>query len=481
MKLLATGRFYTSLAVFRGRYLLLGTGLLIGCAAADFLAETRAQSPNSSPSPTPPPLTAPKPPPSIPPTIVVPTVPDTGSGAPSSPTGPAVVTPSAQPVPGAAFVGSTGCSSSMCHGGAGEKRGQWPIWSKQDPHGQDLRGTLGYPRGAFSALVLPWSNRIAQGLNISDARLSARCTSCHAPLHGVPDSALLASARADLKKENVEFHGVSCESCHGPASNWIRSHTRPDFTHAMNVQTGVRDLRNLYVRANTCVACHQNIDADILAAGHKPLYFELDSQQVAQPPHWKEKGGDWFGPQSWLVGQAAALREVSWALSQGPNALGSDTLRDDWRALVWVLTKTASAAPDGVPRFDLGSDASSGSESAVTRAQEAADDLARGAARQRWTSENTRACLDALAAARNDFASSTGETTITLRGRARRLALGVERMVSALRAQTENQAVWAPATTELTALFDVVGSPEADFDNAKFSAQLAKFQGALPP
>ncbi len=481
MKLLAARRFHQALTVFRGRFLLTGALAVAAVSGGASFIAARAQAPAAGGSPTPPPLTAPKPPPDIPPTIVVPTVPDSSAPAGGGPTGPAVMTPNAQPVPGAAFVGSTGCSSSMCHGGAGEKRGQWPIWSKQDPHGQDLRGTLGYPRSAYSALVLPWSNRIAQGLNISDARLSARCTSCHAPLHTVPDSALLASARADLKKENVEFHGVSCESCHGPASNWIRSHTRPDFTHAMNVQTGVRDLRNLYVRANTCVACHQNIDADILAAGHKPLYFELDSQVVAEPPHWVERNvGDWFGPQSWLVGQATALREVSWALSQGPNALGSDALRDDWRALVWLLQKASSAMPDGLPRIDVGN-TDAGSASAVSRAQESADDLARAAARQRWTAENTRSLLQALAGTRTDFSNTSGETAVTLRSRARRLALALERMVSALRTRYPDQSGWPAATTELTALFDVVGAPEPDFDSAKFSAQLARFQGSLPP
>lgn len=40
----------------------------------------------------------------------------------------------------------------------------------------------------------------------------------------------------------------------------------------------MRDLRNLYARANACVACHQNVDPEILKAGHPELVFELDRQ-----------------------------------------------------------------------------------------------------------------------------------------------------------------------------------------------------------
>ena len=56
---------------------------------------------------------------------------------------------------------------------------------------------------------------------------------------------------------------------------------------------GMRDLQNLYVRANICVACHQNVDADILKAGHPELIFELDGKSVAEPKHWSaEKNGN---------------------------------------------------------------------------------------------------------------------------------------------------------------------------------------------
>jgi len=82
--------------------------------------------------------------------------------------------------------------------------------------------------------------------------------------------------------------GVSCENCHGPAENWLRAHTRSDWTHADRTFAGMRDLKNLYVRANNCVACHQTVELPLLKAGHPELIFELDGQSVSEPKHWRK-------------------------------------------------------------------------------------------------------------------------------------------------------------------------------------------------
>ncbi|HZQ47764.1 MAG TPA: multiheme c-type cytochrome, partial [Verrucomicrobiae bacterium] len=157
------------------------------------------------------------------------------------------------------FLGEASCSSSSCHGGAGEKRDQCIIWSKRDFHSR-----------SYATLTMARSARIADSLKISDPARNPRCTVCHAPFLDVP-------AR-ELSKAIDPALGVSCESCHGRAENWLRSHTRPDFTHQDRIHAGMRDLENLYVRANSCVACHQNVDADLLQAGHPELIFELDGQ-----------------------------------------------------------------------------------------------------------------------------------------------------------------------------------------------------------
>src|ERR1017187_4457125 len=168
------------------------------------------------------------------------------------------------------FLGSQSCSSSSCHGGAGEKSNQYTIWSSRDFHHQR----------PFATLTTARSARIADVLKIGDPTQSARCTVCHTPLQTVPPER--------LGKEVKITEGVSCENCHGPAENWIRSHTRPDYTPTDRVAAGMRDLKNLYVRANTCVACHQNVDSDIREAGHPELIFELDGQSVTMPRHWRK-------------------------------------------------------------------------------------------------------------------------------------------------------------------------------------------------
>ena len=123
---------------------------------------------------------------------------------------------------------------------------------------------------------------------MSAATTNARCTVCHSPFHAVPQAQRLATADPT--------ESVSCESCHGAAGGWLRRHTRPDWTYATRVGAGMRDLKSFYVRANTCVTCHQNLDSDIVAAGHPELLFELDGQSAAQPKHWRDAEGS--GPRA---------------------------------------------------------------------------------------------------------------------------------------------------------------------------------------
>lgn len=358
---------------------------------------------------------------------------------------------------GPKFMGALSCSSSLCHGGGSPVHGRYSytIWKSKDPH-----------RQAYAVLSGPRSARMAQTLQLGDATKTARCTECHAPLTGVPENRLAAGVTAATE-------GVSCESCHGPAQNWIRSHTRLDLTHAQNAETGLRDLNNLYVRANNCVACHQVLSPDILAAGHPPLIFELDAQTVAEPRHWIDRG-DFFGPQAWLVGQAAALRETSWALSQ--VAEPPDVMREQWRSLIWLLQRTTEAAGGGLPRFDV-PNAGDFSPGNVARSQSVADDLAKAASRQEWNRLTTRRCLEALANTSKEFTATTeGATALAMQYRAQRLALALSRLVAPL--QTQAPQDWKAASMELDRLFVVADAKQA-FDPGVFSEQLHRFSIAL--
>jgi hypothetical protein len=164
---------------------------------------------------------------------------------------------------------------------------------------------------------------MAESLDIANPAQDIRCTSCHAPFAALKKAEKLESARPE--------EGVSCESCHGAAGSWVRTHTRTDVSRPQRVAAGMRDLEDLYLRTNTCVACHQVIEPDLLAAGHPRLHFEQAGLSEREPRHWQEL---WSDPQLWLVGQTAALRELSgkWVASGGDA-----WLHQEWTFLYGLL------------------------------------------------------------------------------------------------------------------------------------------------
>jgi hypothetical protein len=100
------------------------------------------------------------------------------------------------------------------------------------------------------------------------------------------------------KESREVLDGVSCESCHGAAGDWLEPHKdetdkqlgrrRPG--HLAALQRGKADLRDLSVRAAACVSCHYVTDPRLLSAGH-PSGAEKDwVEAMAKVRHWE------FGP-----------------------------------------------------------------------------------------------------------------------------------------------------------------------------------------
>jgi len=350
---------------------------------------------------------------------------------------------------GGAFVGSIGCKSSSCHGGAGPKRSQYITWSQQDFHTK-----------AYAVLLNSRSERIAEGLGIAPAPTSARCTVCHWPLQSVAQSRLATTEHPD--------EGVSCESCHGAAGGWLRGHTRPDWTYNTRVAAGMRDLRNLYVRATACVACHQNLEPELLKAGHPELFFELDSQSVAEPKHWKDDDS-WSGLREWLTGQAVALREVSWALASDPRSDEAANAR--WNGLAWLCATTSSAGGSW-PQVTQPSATPGMSE--FNRARSEADALARRASVSNWNETSARTLLIVLASSDAEFAGK-GIANPMLAQRAKRLVLALDRLIYALE---KNRNWHLKIDAELKQLFLDVKTLES-FDAGAFAAHLRSFREAL--
>jgi len=299
---------------------------------------------------------------------------------------------------------------------------QFIVWTKKDFHTR-----------APATLSMARSARIAETLKIADATTEARCTVCHNPFQAVP---------SERKGSLVgKLEGVSCESCHNAAENWILTHTRTDLTHEQKVAAGMRDTKNLYVRANTCVACHQNLEPDLRAAGHPELTFELDGQCVTMPRHWSETNR-LRGAQAWLVGQAVALREAGAVGVKGETA-------DRVSALAGLLGVDVAGLPD------------------LTEA----DKLAKETALQNWNTEQARTWLNKLAGSSQKF--SGGAPTGALAQQAERTVLGLERLLVALK--LDKNPTLSPKLDQL--FKDVQSRP--DFSPKDFSEHLKAFADEL--
>lgn len=343
------------------------------------------------------------------------------------------------------FTGIESCATSGCHGG-GSGHNQTQL------HRKDQHANAAVAMGQAT-----WSDQLVKNLGITNAYTSARCNVCHAPLLTVkPENfvANLSPAKAG--------GGVSCESCHGPAEFWLRSHTRTDYTHEMRLQLGMRDTKNLYGRANVCVGCHQNLDPEIVANGHVPLTFEFDDYDTRETAHWKDKG-EWLGPRRWLTGQAVALREVSWLLSKTtPNpraAAGVKDLQDRFDALSWLVRKTPTGNSIG------------GSDYGATQA--GSDRVARAAATETWTKESTKQLFRTLAGARSDFGKGNAKASSVSAKRGYYLAIALRRLYIALRDEGGMQS--PNIEKSLDALFELTKN-ETNFDGDGFGRMLEQIE-----
>lgn len=179
---------------------------------------------------------------------------------------------------------------------------EYSIWVIQDKHSK-----------AYNALTGAIGQRIGQILGIGKSEQSSKCLACHA-----------LDAPAEQRAKTFELNdGVSCESCHGPASAWLGPHVTRAWTHEQSVAAGMYDTRDLVKRAEKCLTCHLGtqekfVDHEMIAAGHPDLYFELDSFSAVMPRHWKvpresapgvpAENDAWSGVRDWGTGQAVQLR-----------------------------------------------------------------------------------------------------------------------------------------------------------------------------
>ncbi len=291
-------------------------------------------------------------------------------------------TPGAEPPAAGRYYGVASCASSNCHG-ATRPQDAYPVlqnefytWSRDDGHSE-----------AYIVLLGERSKVIAGNLGLRAPEEARQCLDCHA---------LTPPAGAVAGRLEIE-DGVSCESCHGPASGWLEGHRSEGWSHADSVAAGLRDLRDLAVRAGLCMSCHagapgREVDHELIAAGHPALVFELDNYAAAMPPHWPPAGAyrepgrageaaAGRGARAWVIGEARGLRrrlellaararagrrpelaelrcddchhslaEERWRLPDRGRAVGRPAWNDDrWRVLRPLV---AEAAPDRLEELD---------------------------------------------------------------------------------------------------------------------------------
>lgn len=181
-----------------------------------------------------------------------------------------------------AFLGAGSCTSSGCHAAAVEGHAAWQssytVWAARDPHAR-----------AHAVLQEPLAEAIVAALTARDPDLPrvpaaehVACIGCHATFRG-----------------RMAAEGVGCESCHGPAGDWLVPHALPGWRAAGNA-LGLVDLADPFVAAETCAGCHvggspaadgapREVSHDLIAAGHPRLAFELRSFKEAEPPHWRDR------------------------------------------------------------------------------------------------------------------------------------------------------------------------------------------------
>lgn len=205
-----------------------------------------------------------------------------------------------RPVIAGDWLGSSSCGSSTCHGNT---VGRGPAWTYSytlsralDPHA--TAGSLLYDEDS-RRIVSTLAPQIAalppeQQSTAYDVVLRRRCISCH--LTATPSDI----ASSDTLDRQQIGEGVSCESCHGPAGDWLDAHILASWQGPARYESsrGMLDTESMIARAEGCVRCHigsrssdalvRDMNHDLIAAGHPALRFDLLIYNDNLPHHWDD-------------------------------------------------------------------------------------------------------------------------------------------------------------------------------------------------
>jgi hypothetical protein len=158
---------------------------------------------------------------------------------------------------------------------------EYATWNTQDKH-----------RIAYEVLTGERAKAMEERLSRPGqpfvATAEASCLNCHAlDVQSQPCEATFTVER-----------GVSCEVCHGPASNWLAPHAVAGWrtkTDDDKANLGMYPVRDPVRRTELCLSCHLGSTSEnkvvthaMYAAGHPPLPgFEVETFARIMPKHWR--------------------------------------------------------------------------------------------------------------------------------------------------------------------------------------------------
>ncbi len=144
------------------------------------------------------------------------------------------------------------------------------VWSKS-AHARSFEDLIERPNAAEMAAILK--------IDRAEIPVTASCVRCHYTqefLASVPQTTA----------------SVSCESCHGPAIDWIEEHNRKTLSRSARVETstemGMRHPGNIHLSSKACYECHVIDDEQLVnMAGHPALSdgFEILSWYSGEVKH----------------------------------------------------------------------------------------------------------------------------------------------------------------------------------------------------
>ena len=214
----------------------------------------------------------------------------------------------------------------------------------------------------------PEANQIAKRMGVRRIKSESLCRDCHFTVQ---------------QKDNVEdaISGISCESCHSTAKDWIKVHsgfsgktakteskTEAAARWKLAESKGMIRPHSLYQLAKNCYSCHVVPREDLVnKGGHRAgSAFELVSWSQGEVRHntWHSKGKENVPANAarkrmlYLVGLGVeletALRAVGKATVRKPYAFEMATRADRARKLLAVAAKAAPNVPEIAKMIEFG-------------------------------------------------------------------------------------------------------------------------------